>query len=342
MDFDPNSAAAPGSGIYGLPHKEKDAAVVFLPVPWEATVSYHSGTAKGPKAILEASAQLDLYDPDVESPYRAGMFMLKESAEVARMAKKARRLAQAAVKAGGGEASPRAAKEVDALGARLNDWVREESGRLLDAGKIVGLVGGDHSTPYGAIVAAAERHPGMGVLHFDAHLDMRDAYQGFRWSHASILRNVIDGAPGLGRVVQVGIRDYCGEELEYVRARGEQVRVHFDAELARARFAGKPWAKTAEEIVAALPEEVWVTFDIDGLDPRFCPGTGTPVPGGLDYLEAVFLLGALARSGRRIVGFDLNEVAPGPQGEWDANVAMRLLYKLSAFALATQGRASFR
>ncbi|HVE14987.1 MAG TPA: arginase family protein, partial [Elusimicrobiota bacterium] len=169
MDFDPNSAAAPGSGIYGLPHKEKDAAVVFLPVPWEATVSYHSGTAKGPKAILEASAQLDLYDPDVESPYRAGMFMLKESAEVARMAKKARRLAQAAVKAGGGEASPRAAKEVDALGARLNDWVREESGRLLDAGKIVGLVGGDHSTPYGAIVAAAERHPGMGVLHFDAH-----------------------------------------------------------------------------------------------------------------------------------------------------------------------------
>jgi agmatinase len=117
--------------------------------------------------------------------------------------------------------------------------------------------------------------------------------------------------------------------------------VFFDRDLVRRRFQGVTWAATAKEIVDRLPHDVWVSFDIDGLDPRYCPNTGTPVAGGLDFQEANFILQTLARSGRRIIGFDLNEVAPDPAGEneWDANVGARLLYKLSAWTLASQGKA---
>ena len=174
-------------------------------------------------------------------------------------------------------------------------------------------------------------------MHFDAHHYTRDAYEGFTKSHASIMRNALDALPECS-IVQVGIRDYCEEEVEYVKALGPRAEVFYDARLARARFEGRPWAKTASEIVEALPGDVWVSFDIDGLDPRFCPNTGTPVPGGLDFQEANHIFRAVVKSGRKIVGFDLNEVSPGQKGggEWDANVGARLLYKLTAWTLASR------
>jgi agmatinase len=151
--------------------------------------------------------------------------------------------------------------------------------------------------------------------------------------------NVLDRIPGVARLVQVGIRDFCEEELHRATALADRMRVFYDADLARRRFAGDPWSAVVPGIIEALPREVWISFDIDGLDPRFCPHTGTPVPGGLDFNEVVYLVAALAQSGRRVVGFDLNEVtpAPGGSGEWDANVAARLLYKLSAWTLVSQG-----
>src|SRR6185437_14284611 len=128
-----------------------------------------------------------------------------------------------------------------------------------------------------------------------------------------IMFNVLDNIPEVERLGQVGIRDVCEEEIEFCKSQGDRVRMFADRDIARKKHAGTPFGAIAAEIVAALPNEVWVSFDIDGLDPRFCPHTGTPVPGGLDFHEANYVLAALVKSGRRIIGFDLNEVAPDRQ-----------------------------
>ena len=230
------------------------------------------------------------------------------------------------------------------MGGKLNEWVRCETKALLDAEKIVGLVGGDHSVPYGAFQAAAEKFGSFGLLHFDAHSDTRVAYEGFTWSHASIMYNAMENIPEISRITQVGIRDYCEQEHEFIHALGDRAKVFFDRDLATRRFDGAPWTRTATEIVESLPEKVWITFDIDGLDPKLCSHTGTPVPGGLEFAEANHLLRLLANSGRKIIGFDLNEVSPAPSGkdEWDANVGMRLLYKLAAWTFVSRGLAKPR
>jgi agmatinase len=347
VSFDPNAPAPLDSGIYGLPFDESEANVVIVPVPWEVTTSYGGGTAQGPAAILEASRQVDLFDLDVEKPYAPGIFMLPEDARIISWNEEGRRLAQRIIEAAGAVESreDRAALErVNELSARLNALVHAETERLLRAGKIVGIVGGDHSVPFGAIEATAQQHAhGIGVLHFDAHSDTRDAYEGFAFSHASIMHNVLERIPGVKKLVQVGIRDVCEEEMNYVHSQGERVNVFFDRTISRRKMSGESFAAITHDIVAALPAEIWVSFDIDGLDPRFCPHTGTPVPGGIDFAEAVFILGEVVRAGKTIVGFDLNEVAPGPEGdEWDGNVGARLLYKLIGFTLASQGKAKLR
>jgi len=343
LDFDPNSAPGEDTGVFGLPHEEKDAALVLVPVPWEATTSYGGGTSKGPAAILAASGQVDLFDGEVHRPYEPGIFMRPESKEVRAWNKTAKAAAQKVIKQGGriegNKSLQKALKTANDLGGKLNDWVYRETKGLMDAGKIVGIVGGDHSVPYGAFKAAAEKHGEFGLLHFDAHSDTRVAYEGFTWSHASIMYNAMENIPRITRITQVGIRDFCEQEHEFTRALGARAKVFFDRDLAHRRFSGEPWTKTAAEIVATLPPQVWISFDIDGLDPKLCPHTGTPVPGGLELAEAVHLIGLVARSGRKIVGFDLNEVSPAPGGkdEWDANVGMRLLYKLVAWTFVSRG-----
>ncbi len=339
-DFDPNSASPPNSGIFGLPHTFDDAKLVFVPVPWEATTSYGGGTSNGPAAILEASYQVDLFDIEVDRPYEAGMFIMPESKKIRAWNRQGKLAAQKVIRAGGrighNKTLAKALAEVNRLSRLVNEEVHRESARVLKSGKILGIVGGDHSSPFGALEALAEHTGKFGILHIDAHSDTRLAYEGFEFSHASILRNVMDRIPLVEKLVQVGIRDFCEEEWNFIHAAPKRISTYFDLDLQKRKASGECWAKIASEIVSKLPSKVWISFDIDGLDPRFCPNTGTPVPGGLDYAEAVILLGEVARSGRRIVGFDLNEVSPGKDSEWDANVGARLLYKLAAWTLASQ------
>ncbi|MFC1678936.1 arginase family protein [Elusimicrobiota bacterium] len=320
--------------------------MVYVPVPWEATVSYGGGSGYGPSAILKASRQVDLYDIDVLKPYESGLHMLPEPENVVVWCRDARANAEKIIDVGGDLRGDKslgdALAHVNELSGRLNRHVHSETARLLEKDKLVGVIGGEHSVPFGAIQAVAERCDPFGILHIDAHSDTRNAYEGFAWSHASLMRNVLEQIPKVKKVVQVGVRDFCEEEFEYCLAQDERVRVWWDRDLASRRFDGEGWSSIAKAIVEDLPQTVWISFDIDGLDPRFCPHTGTPVPGGIDFDEANHLLSLLARSGRRILGFDLCEVAPGPSGEWDANVGARLLYKLSAWALASQGKASLR
>jgi agmatinase len=345
MSFDPNAPAQPGSGVFGLPHTESEAQVVLVPVPWEATTSYGGGASDGPRAIREASAQVDLYDLDVEKPYAAGIYMLDEPEEVVAANGKGKALAAKIIEAGGAGEDPelqKALAKVNELSDVVNAWVKRETKRLLDAGKVVGVVGGDHSVPFGALEALATKHASFGVLHFDAHSDTRRAYEGFVHSHASIMFNVLEQIPQVTKLVQVGIRDVCEQEIDYCKGQGKRVRMFSDRELVKRRHGGEAFAKTVQEIVSELPDEVWVSFDIDGLDPRYCPHTGTPVMGGLEPAEVIAILRGVAASGKRIVGFDLNEVAPNQSDaddEWDGNVGARMLYKMVGFALASLGKA---
>jgi len=335
--FDPDAAASPDSGIFGLDCAAQDAEVVLIPAPFAATVSYGGGAENGPSAILAASHQVDLYDWHFGRIYEAGICMLPKDPELVAAHGPARQQAAAIIERGGVPAGDPAVVAVDAAGATCNDVVRRHAQQWLDAGRVVGVIGGDHSVPFGAIAAAAERHPGLGILHIDAHADLRDAYEGFRWSHASIMHNVVRECPDVQRIVQVGIRDFGESERRAIDASEGRIVTHFDADWHRRRFAGETFDALVDEALAALPEQVWISWDIDGLDPSQCPNTGTPVPGGLQFAEAVHLIARLASSGRRIVGFDLVEVAPGAD-EWDANVGARLLYKLCGAAVRTRAQ----
>ncbi len=359
MTFDPNAAAAPGSGVFGLPHSVAEARVVLVPVPFEATTSYGGGAARGPEAILEASRQVDLWDAETGRPYESGIHMLPIPEQIRTLDRTARADAKRIIEAGGlppsgarpsrssrSSTSPDLARALDRVNRAcegMNAWVEKEVLRLLADGKRVGVVGGDHSVALGSIAAHARNHPGLGVLHLDAHADLRPAFDGFTYSHASILYNVAERLPQVSRIVQVGIRDLSEQEMAYAaRSAGRIVHFH-DQALAQARFEGATWAAQVKRIVRALPAEVYLTFDIDGLDPALCPHTGTPVPGGLTFQQACSLLAGLVESGRRIVGLDLVEVAPGEGGdEWDANVGARLLYKMIGWMLTSEQRSSRR
>jgi agmatinase len=342
--FDPGAPAL-GGGIYGLPHSADEARVVLVPVPWEPTTSYARGTAGGPAAILHASRQVDLFDVQTGRPYEAGIAMLDVDPEIAAWNAEACAAAEPVIAAGGElggdpDLEARLAR-VNALSERLNERVASIARSWHARGKIVGVVGGDHASPFGAIAAAAERWPGLGVLHVDAHADLRQAYEGFTWSHASIMFNVASRLPEVARLVQIGIRDLSEEEHGFIRGSSGRVVTLFDADVARRTLEGEPFARIARAAIEQLPERVYVSFDVDGLDPALCPHTGTPVPGGLSFHQAAALLAYVEESGRTIVGFDLTEVAPGPDGdEWDGNVGARLLYKMIGFALKSQARAA--
>ena len=216
----------------------------------------------------------------------------------------------------------------------VHDWVEQQAEQVLQDGKIPVLLGGDHSTPFGLIRTWSKRE-NFGILHIDSHADLRDSYQGFHSSHASIMNNVMKLPNPPKKLIQVGIRDFCFEEYERSQTH-PSIHTYFDPNLKDRMFKGETWEKLCLEICDQLPPKVYISFDIDGLSPFFCPGTGTPVPGGLSFDQARFLIKTLAQSGRTIIGFDLNEVAPSLQGEWDGNVGARVLYQLIGSMLYSQ------
>lgn len=342
--FDPDAPAPPGSGLYGLGTPPEKAAVRVLPIPFEATTSYRRGTAGGPLAIEAASHQVDLYDRQTGRPYESGIHLAEEPPLVVAWNEEASALVQRLhAQEGSHPERETMLARVNAIGAELNAFVFDCTREVLNHGQLPVTLGGDHSVSYGAIMACAEKHPGMGLLHFDAHADLRDSYEGFTWSHASVLHNVIRGAADLGQVVQVGVRDLGESEARAIEGSGGAIHTVFDDQWARTRLDGLSLRELVRRTLDRLPTEVYLTFDVDGLDPSLCPQTGTPVPGGLNWHEAMLWLEELTNSGRRIVGLDLCEVSPGPEGDaagqsWDATVGARLLYRLIGTALLTRGK----
>lgn len=328
MSFDPD-APADGAGLFGLPCTPQSSRIHVQAVPWQATTSYRRGTRGGPAALASASLQVDLLDLEYGDFWKAGIWLRPVDPRIAAWDEQAEADALAVIASGGN--SPEAAGRVNRLSTAVNEAVYEAAQEMLREGRLPTLIGGDHSTPFGLIRAVAERHPGVGILHIDAHADLRVAYEGFEHSHASIMDNVLRHIPGVSGLVQVGIRDFGSAELARIRSDG-RITTFFDLEIGRRLAGGESWLRICEQIVHALPPEVYVSFDVDGLQPSLCPATGTPVPGGLDWNQVLALLSTLAGE-RRIVGFDLNEIGAE---EWDGNVAARLFYKLCGAMLESQ------
>lgn len=325
--IDPNGPAV-GGGLFGLPFSTQNARLVVIAAPFDATTSYRSGTSKGPDALLEVSQQVDLHLHGFSDFWREGLAMDTDTGSLHRLNEETRALVREARLEERPEIRQKLVGRVNEFCEQMNSWVRSKATSYLKQNKFVALVGGDHSTPLAHIEECHRKYPKLGILHIDAHADLRQAYEDFTYSHASIMYNVVTRVKP-AKLVQVGIRDYCDEELSFAKAHKEIVWYR-DADLFEHKARGKSWHELSQKIIGELPEEVYISFDIDGLDPSFCPGTGTPVPGGLSYNEAAYLLKSLWASGKRIVGFDLNEVGPD---EWDGNVGARLLYTMIGCAL---------
>ncbi len=342
-NFDPNGVGLKSNNIFGLPFTEEQAQLVLLPVPWEVTVSYRVGTAQGPDHIFDAAMQVDLFDPDVKDGWKKGFYMMPVDKNIRKKSDYLRQCAELILShmVDGGEVSENEQlteklNEINANGALLRDWVYEMTSGLLKKGKKVGLIGGDHSTPLGFIKALGDVHPDFGILQIDAHADLRIAYEGFTYSHASIMYNVLKEVPQVKKLVQVGIRDYCDEELQIINDSNGRIHTFFDKDIKEQQYEGATWKTICQQVVDALPQKVYISFDIDGLDPKLCPNTGTPVPGGFEADQVFYLFKTLKASGREIVGFDLNEVSNGYQSgdSIDSIVGARMLFKLCNYMVA--------
>ena len=326
--FDINGPGISGK-LFGLPFSTETANLVILPVPWEATVTYQTNTANAPDAILKASRQIDFFMRDIPDAWKLGVSMHPVSAELKQESDRLRVLIEQYRTLGEADKSTEnfIPAKINEACKNLNIFIKKTSQKYLDEGKLVGLLGGDHSTPLGLIRTLSEKHDRFGILQIDAHADLRKAYEGFTYSHASILYNALK-IPAISKLVQVGIRDLCEEEQQMMKRGMGRVKTFFDDDLKFSLGKGKSWENICAEIIKELPEKVYISFDIDGLDPKLCPHTGTPVPGGIEFYQATTLIKALAVSGRTIIGFDLCEVAPYENDEWDANVGARILWQL--------------
>lgn len=283
------------------------ARVVLLPVPYDATTSYRAGTRDGARAIIDASSQIELYDADLD----------REPAEV-------------------GICTSDPLEPEFSSPARMVERVRDAVATILDAGKFPFLLGGEHSLTSGAVAACRERHPDLGVLHLDAHADLRDEYHGTPFSHACAMRRVVAlGCP----LTSVGIRSLSAEEAAFRRGPTTARIVTIPAaQIARVRYDAARLDALWDEIVAGLPPTIYITVDLDVFDPSLMEAVGTPEPGGLDWWEVTGLL-RRACAARRVVGADVVELAPAEGPESCAFAAARLTYALIGYVTADEQEA---
>lgn len=339
LAHDPNGVGVDNGNFAGLPFDVANAQLILIGMPWEVTVSYRSGTALGVQATLEASRQLDLYDLDNPTGWQQGIYMLPISGKLLEANQQLRSLASGIIEyQGKGLAMADNAsllRDLETINAgclEAKHWLLDKSQCYLNQGKYVGVIGGDHSVPLGYLQALSEHYPDFGVLQIDAHADLRDAYEGFEFSHASIMFNALR-LPQINRLVQVGVRDLCQAEVDQINDSNGRVVTYYDAQLKADHYEGSTWRSLCQKIVQQLPQKVYVSFDVDGLDPKLCPNTGTPVPGGLELEQVFCLLREVVRSDREIIGFDVSEIG---NDEWDGNVAARIVYKLANLMFLTK------
>ncbi|MBW4602795.1 MAG: agmatinase family protein [Calothrix sp. FI2-JRJ7] len=334
QDYNPSGVGQANGNLFGLPFDYESANLIVFGVPWEVTVSYGAGTASGPQRVLEASPQLDLFDFDNPDGWKQGIFMQEIPQDIlqknqyyrTRAASIIERLEQGKSLTETPDLTP-VITEINQAGVNVNQWLFQNCQEALNKGKRVGVIGGDHSVPLGYFQALAAKYSDFGILHIDAHADLRDAYEGFEYSHASIMFNAMK-IPQISKLVQVALRDICHEEVDLINNSNNRIVAYYDSIIKQRQYSGATWIDLCREIINNLPEYVHISFDVDGLDPKLCSKTGTPVPGGLELEQAFCLFRELVNSGRKIIGFDLCEVG---DAEWDGNVGARIVLKLANF-----------
>ena len=340
--FDPSQPGLANESIFGLPFSAEQSEIIIIPVPWEVTVSYGAGASEGPNAVLEASFQVDLHHQEFPELWKLGMYLdlNDQTKNWKNESAKFKLLAQPIIHAlESGEIIDEKhqlfsdLQKINSRCEQMNLEVKNQTLHWLNQGKKVALLGGDHSAPLGYYQALATKHQDFGILHLDAHMDLRIAYEGFTYSHASVMYNALQ-IPEISKIIQVGIRDFCKQEVEV--AQSNRVIVHTDMDMKAETFAGITWKQQCDKIIAELPQKVTVSFDIDGMYAWYCPNTGTPVPGGFSFEQATYLLSKLAISDKEIIGFDLVEVAPG-ENDWDGNVGARMLFHMCGMLAKNNG-----
>ena len=334
MGFDPNEIGLKNGNIFGFPYDENEAEIVVIPVPFDVTASFGKGTSLGPEAILEASTQLDFYSHHTKKAWERPIYMSVASEDLkavnSRLSEQSIEYFEFLENGGNVNESPAFKvflEEVNQAQEHLRQSLKNKVTELVKSGKKVIVLGGEHSVPLGAIQAVSDVYADFGVLQIDAHADLRVAYEGFPQSHASIMDNVLK-LSSLSKLVQVGVRDLCEQEADRIRF-DKRVDTFYDWNISKSKFTGGNWDKITDEIIRRLPQNIYISFDIDGLKPELCPNTGTPVPGGLEYNEVLFLFEKLKNSGKNIIGADLCEVSGNDAKAIDANVGARILWELS-------------
>jgi len=334
MSFDPNGVGVANGNIFGFPCNEEEADLIIIPIPWDATASYGKGTSNGPQAILDASTQLDFFHPKLKDAFETKVFLTPISEEWKAINDSLNDRAseyfidlEQLGEDSAQEKHNEIISEINEAHTALTTNLKSRVEALIQSGKICAVLGGEHSTPLGLIQALNAHYSSFSILQIDAHADLREAYEGFEQSHASIMYNVVESCSNLNQLVQVGIRDLSADEHQ-LSLTHPKITTFFDWNLKEETFMGKTWNTQCEEIIESLSNDVYISFDIDGLIPNLCPNTGTPVAGGFTLEQLSFLMFKVVESGRRIIGFDLNEVSPGSSGDWDANVGARALWQL--------------
>ena len=276
------------------------ARVVILPVPYDSTTSFRSGARDGPRAIIEASYNLEDYDPELD-------------ADVAQV---------------GIYTAPLLEPHMEGP-SYMVERVRNAVYPFLQQGKLVALLGGEHSISTGSVKALIDYYPNLSVLFLDAHADMRDEYMGTGWGHASVARRISE----ICSLVQIGVRSLSLEEREFIRGKGINTFAWQSHDMSMAPHV--------QEIIGLLSPEVYISVDLDVFDPSIMSAVGTPEPGGMDWFGVTSLLRAVAEE-RHIVGFDVTELSPGEGPTACAYTAAKLVYKLLAYATLLPGGQVFQ
>lgn len=333
--YDPSKVGITTNNIFGLPFTPDNSSLVFIPVPWDVTTSNYAGTSKGPENILKASYQIDLFAPAAPNVWQKGMAIEEIDASLFARNTNLRREAEAYIEfleAGGDlETDSNMLQKLQHINSACESVMREIKEKTfarLNRKQIPFLVGGDHSISSGQIEALAEKNR-FGILQIDAHADLRNNYMGFTHSHASVMHRALQ-TQGVRKIVQVGIREICPEEQTVIDHNPDKIKTFFDHRIHQELYNGKNWDDVCNQIVKELPDNVYITFDVDGLEPACCPGTGTPVPGGLTYNQAVYLIEKVVQSNKKIVGADLVETGPTTI---DGIVSCRLLFQMASMIL---------
>lgn len=311
----------------------ESADLILIPAPWSATVSYGKGTEKGPEIIRKASHYLDFFKLSLKCSYNEKIHFEENDPIIESLNSQVLNWH----KESAGEKSPIFYKNINHAGQSLLDWIYEKSAKADSQDKIPALIGGEHSVSEGILSFIGDKYKGdYGILHLDAHADLRAAYQGFKHSHASVMYNVLNLKQAPKKLIQVGVRDFCEEEYKLIKQE-KGIRCYFDEEIFTRICKGENWAFICKEIISQLPQRVYVSLDVDALSWSYAPGTGTPVPGGLSFNQVLYLLEEIKRQKKKLISFDVVETSAGGEGlifsNWNGNVSARLIYYLSGLAL---------